>query len=194
MIKLINILKQSIREGQDSLDYDDYPEDSYDYHQKVTPETIKKINSKDRIVLVTKDNIDLNFKVPPSRIGYKPIGLWYGFGTSWIDFIRREMPERETEHVFKIEVEYNSTDMLTIDNDNTFLWFSKRYKDPENEDRFGNNKINWPEVTKKYKGIEFPKYFNKYRNDPEHSWYYPWDVESGCIWDLSAVKKVDKLQ
>lgn len=193
MVKLIDILKKTLREETYALDYDDYPEDPKKY-EKISPETIKKINSRDRIVLGTKDNIDLNFKVPPSKIGYKPTGLWYGFGTSWIDFIRQEIPDRETEHVFKIEVEYNSEDMITIDNDKTFLWFSKRFKDPENEGRFGNHKINWPEVTKKYKGIEFPIYFNKYRRDLEHDWYYPWDIASGCIWDLSAVKKVVKLQ
>ena len=192
MIKLINLLKESIREDQYDLDYD-YPEDSNEY-ERVTPETIKKINSNDRIVLGTGDKLDLSRSIPPSKIGYKPIGLWYGFGTSWIDFIRGEMPHRETEHVFKIEIENDPDTIIKIDDDKLFLWFSKKFKDPENEGKFGNHKINWPEVTKKYKGIEFPKYFSEYRMDHDHSWYYPWDIASGCIWDLSAIKNVTKLQ
>ncbi len=182
VIKFINILKELAEES-------DYASNEF---EKVTPETLKKIGSRDRIVLGTKDSIDFNFKIPPSRIGFKPTGLWYGFGTSWIDFIRAEMPERETEHVFKIDI-YDD-DIIDVDKEGMFLWFSKRYKDPEKEGRFGNHKIDWPEVTKKYKGIEFPIYFDKYRGDPEHQWYYPWDIASGCIWDLSAIKKVTKLQ
>jgi hypothetical protein len=102
------------------------------------------------------------------------------------------MPERETEHVFKIEID--TSNVLIIKDEKSFLEFSNKYKDPENEGRFGNHKINWPEVTKIYKGIEFPEYFSKYRGDPEHDWYSNWDIESGCIWNLTAIKKIDKLQ
>lgn len=185
MIKFIDIIKES----WDYLDTWDADPDTF---KKITPETIKKISSKDRIVLGTKNSIDLNFNIPPSRIGYKPTGLWYGFGTSWLDWVRSEMPQWETENVFKIDI-YDD-DIVDIATEQIFLWFSKRYKDPEKEGKYGNEKINWPEVTKKYKGIEFPIYYSKYRRDPEHAWYYPWDVASGCIWDLSAIKKVTKLQ
>lgn len=179
MIKFIDLLRESFGEDED---------------YKITPETIKKIKPTDRIVLGTEDKLDLSRTFPPSKIGMKPIGLWYGFGTSWIDFIRAEMPERETHHVFKIEIETNSTDMINVDIEKMFLWFSKKYKDPEKEGKYGNHKINWPEVTEKYKGIEFPEYFDKFRLDPEHGWYYPWDIECGCIWDTSIIKNVIKLQ
>jgi len=190
MIKLLNLLKDSLKEDQYGSYDDEYPE-------KITPETIKKINSNDRIILGTKDNIDLSIKVPPSKITTKPIGLWYGFGTSWIDFVRSQMPQREmyTEHVFKIEID--TSNILIIKDDESFLDFSDKYKDPEFEKKWPdvrNDAIDWPKVSREYKGIEFPVYFHKYRRTREHGWYYTWDVASGCIWDLSAVKKVIKLQ
>lgn len=188
MIKLLNLLKDSLKEDKYGAYDDEYPE-------KITPETIKKINSNDRIVLGTKDNIDLSIKVPPSKITTKPIGLWYGFGTSWIDFVRSEMPQRETDHVYKIEID--TSNVLVIKDDNSFLEFSDKYKDPEFEKKWSygrNSNIDWPRVAKEYKGIEFPVYFSKYRMADKHDWYYTWDVASGCIWDLSAVKKVIKLQ
>jgi hypothetical protein len=190
MIKLIDLLRESI---DDKFTLTPEEEEWYkDTESKIKPETLNKIGAKDRIILGTDDTIDLNRKLPPLRIDMKPIGLWYGIGKSWIDFVQSNMPERETEHVFKIDID--PINVLIIDNDKKFLDFSNQYKDPENEGRFGNWKIDWPEVAKKYKGIEFPIYFSKYRSDSEHQWYYPWDVESGCIWDLSAVKKVIKLQ
>ena len=73
MIKLINLLKESLREDQYELDYD-YPEDSNEY-EKITPETIKKINNNDRIVLGTEDKLDLSRSIPPSRIGRKPMRI-----------------------------------------------------------------------------------------------------------------------
>ena len=187
MTKFLKLLAESVQDDYDDWDYPDSNE-----YEKITPETIKKIKSTDRIVLSTEDRIDLSRKMPPSSIGRKPIGLWYGFGTSWIDFIRAEMPERETQHVFKIEVD--DFELVDIDRDKIFLWFSQRFKDPQKEGRFGNYKVDWPEVTKKYKGIEFPIYFDKYRGNPDHDWYSSWDIASGCIWDLSAIKKVEKLQ
>lgn len=188
MIKLIKLLVESIQDDHEDWDYPEYSNE----YEKITPETLKKIKETDRIVLSTEDTLDLSRKIPPSSIGRKPIGLWYGFGTSWIDFIRAEMPDRETQHVFKIEVD--DMDIYNINQEKMFLWFSQRFKDPKKEGKYGNYKIDWPEVSKKTKGIEIPIYFRKYSRDPEHDWYSTWDVESGCIWDLSAIKKVEKLQ
>jgi hypothetical protein len=197
MIKLLNLLKDSLKEGKYGSYDDGYPSYDDEYPKNITPETIKKINSNDRIILGTKDNIDLSIKVPPSEMAMKPKGLWYGFGTSWIDFVRSEMPawESDTKHVFKIEID--TSNILIIKDDESFLEFSDKYKDPEYEKKWPDikiDKINWPEVAKEYKGIEFPVYFSKYRMNRKYFWYYPWDVASGCIWDLSAVKKVIKLQ
>jgi len=139
MIKFIDILRESIED-------DEY---GYDADHKITPETIKKIKPTDRIVLGTEDKLDLSRSYSPSKIGYKPTGLWYGFGTSWIDYIRSEgWNDRETHHVFKIEIENNSTDMINVDSEKMFLWFSNRYKKGEPYEY----KIDWPEVSKKYKG------------------------------------------
>jgi hypothetical protein len=49
---------------------------------------------------------------------------------------------------------------------------------------FGNW-IDWKKVAKDYCGIEIPRYLWSCRMS--HSWYYGWDVASGCIWDLKHV-------
>ena len=187
MIKFINLLRESF-EGDEVNEYDYF----FKKNDLITPETIKKIKSTDRIVVGTEDKLDLSRSISSQKIGMKPKGLWYGFGTSWIDFIRSEMPDRETQHVFKIEIETNSEDIIHVDTEKIFLWFSKRYKDPEKDG--SDSQINWPEISKKYKGIEFPEYFDKFSRDYDHFWYIPWDIASGCIWDTSIIKNVIKLQ
>ena len=60
MIKFIDLLRES-------YDDDEYGYDSTEHH-KITPETIKKIKSTDRIILGTEDKLDLSRKFPPSLI------------------------------------------------------------------------------------------------------------------------------
>jgi hypothetical protein len=49
--------------------------------------------------------------------------------------------------------------------------------------------IDWKKVAKEYSGIEICPYIGEQRL--KFSWYYPWDVASGCVWDNSAVKSIN---
>lgn len=50
--------------------------------------------------------------------------------------------------------------------------------------------IDWAAVAKKYQGILVDPYFRWLAMEPEHTWYYGWDVPSACVWDADAVNSV----
>jgi hypothetical protein len=50
--------------------------------------------------------------------------------------------------------------------------------------------IEWPKVAAEYGGIEIAPYQWSCRLDPDVSWYYGWDVASGCIWDASLITAI----
>jgi len=47
--------------------------------------------------------------------------------------------------------------------------------------------INWSAVADRYSGIEISPYQWEARDGSETSWYYGWDVASGCIWDPAII-------
>lgn len=82
------------------------------------------------------------------------------------------------EYVFSVELDYSN--ILKIDTSNKFKDFHNKY--------FNGNGIDWNRVSKDYKGIEIIPYRYEFRMEYLYSWYYTWDIPSGCIWDLSAMK------
>tara|TARA_R100000908_G_C3636881_1_gene75038 strand:- start:22 stop:555 length:534 start_codon:yes stop_codon:yes gene_type:complete len=120
----------------------------------------------------------INYKpISPNeqKINMKPKGLWYGIGNSWIDWVRTEMPEWETEQAYALSL--NKSSMLTIRTYEELIEFDKQYSEGEY--------INWMEVAKKYDGIEIAPYISRARF--EILWYYGWDVASGCIWGPNVI-------
>lgn len=47
--------------------------------------------------------------------------------------------------------------------------------------------IDWQSVSERYQGVVIAPYHFSLRLVPGFEWYYPWDVASGCIWDLDAI-------
>jgi hypothetical protein len=129
-----------------------------------------KIKSTDRIIM--SDDETINFKNAMQKVNYKPNGLWYGIGTSWINWVKISMPEQTRKYLFMMGT------ALELDN------FDRKYNIAE--------KINWKVVSQKYSGIEINPYVWSRRN--ELFWYYGWDVASGCIWDKNAIKKITRIQ
>ena len=106
----------------------------------------------------------------------KPKGLWYGIGSSWIDWVRSEMPEWETDQAYVLDL--NKSNMLIIRSYEELIAFDEKYsKGPM---------INWSNVAYDYDGIEISPYIQKARF--ELMWYYAWDIASGCIWGENVVK------
>jgi hypothetical protein len=53
------------------------------------------------------------------------------------------------------------------------------------------NNIDWKPLAEKYQGIIIAPYQWACRFDEQ--WYYTWDCASGCIWDASAIMKVERV-
>lgn len=120
----------------------------------------------------------------------KPWGLWYSFGKAWIEFLDinsdiwwYQLKLEHVTHVYRIYL--NHDDILKIHTPREFREFEERYAIAS------KLKIKWPEVAKKYCGIEIR--YNKRLVKVGH-WYYDWDCSSGCIWNRSAIKSITLLK
>jgi len=60
--------------------------------------------------------------------------------------------------------------------------FTRKFKE---QNHYSDDMINWEEVSKNWEGIEIVPYIWTARNIL--NWYYPWDVASGCIWNLDGI-------
>jgi hypothetical protein len=157
-----------------------------------------KINHSDsRLVMSKNDSIE--FKPTPNQeISFKPKGLWYGIGDSWIKWVRSEMPDWEVDNVFKIDI--NENKILKVTNYKELVEFENKYAATREKDdnrsysammstRYKG--IDWGAVAKDFAGIEIAPYIYEARY--EHMWYYGWDVESGCIWGDGVITNITKL-
>lgn len=161
---------------------------------------IEKEYSNSKLVMTSDENLEFKYygeinSVPigVQEVGNKPKGIWYGIGTSWIDWVRIEMPHWEKENVFKIELDESK--ILFITNEDELYSFNKQFG-VENSKRCAiwqyKNFIDWQEVAKIYDGIEISPYDWDGRN--KYCWYYPWDVEGGCIWGKNVIKNIEKIR
>jgi len=117
----------------------------------------------------------------------KPDGFWYSCGDDWENWAKAEGYKIPKKYIYQIEVDYSK--ILTIRSEKELKDFVRN---------FGMNsgsKIpkyaltpDWKKVASQYSGIEICPYIHSMRL--EMSWYYPWDVASGCIWDPSAIKSL----
>jgi hypothetical protein len=188
--KLRKIVRNTIKES-----YDDF---NYDYWKGANePDTISNElynliatqYNNSRIIMSENDEINFKSKTQQSEPDTKPKGLWYGIGTSWIDWVRNEMPSWERNNIFSIDIDESK--IIKISNENELLEFNENYKS-----EMGNSPlslIDWKKVSKDYKGIEINPYLYKMRYDRRVFWYYGWDVASGCIWGNGVIKNIKKL-
>jgi len=124
----------------------------------------------------------------PQTVFQKPAGMWYGCGDSWIDWLEREMPHwlEASNYLYEIEL---GEGILKISTDEEFTQFEKEFLNIKT--MFGGHAVNWPEVAKKYNGIEICPY--NYNRRFKSNWYYGWDVASGCIWNKKGVTIINLL-
>lgn len=120
----------------------------------------------------------------------KPIGLWYGIDDDWVKWCKSEMPDWVKEYDIKLDINFDDILILNTINDVRKL-----------KTEFGvfvklGIAINWGKVSEKYKGIEIPNIdFYKSRSYfDDDMWLSMWDVDSGCIWDLSAINNYEVLK
>lgn len=125
---------------------------------------------------------------PRAPLG-KPLGLWYGVGSAWLDWCRSEMPHWIGRYTYALAVRPEK--LLAIRTVDELFDFTERFhRAPQWAQGFGlacRLYINWPLVAEQWDGIEIAPYLWPARLDPRSSWYYGWDCASGCIWRASAV-------
>lgn len=148
---------------------------------------------KSRIILSNDDEINFRSRKEDQRITYKPKGLWYGFGTSWADWVIHEMPDwrKDYDSVFLLEI--NESSVLQMRTKKQLLEFTKKYSPKQYEPYSEKNLIDWTQVVKDYDGIEIIPYVKSARMDERTNWYYPWDVASGCIWSAGGIRSIKKI-
>ncbi len=122
------------------------------------------------------------------RSGDKPYGFWYEVDGSWQDWCASNQADwLEGRWLHKVTL--GNERILMITNLADFDAFSQ--KCGSNEGLPGSflwpkdYYIDWQQVAEEYDGIEIAPYFWERRMTC--SWYYTWDVASGCIWRPQGV-------
>ncbi len=128
----------------------------------------------------------------------KPIGLWYGFNDSWINWCLAEQPNWLTPYIYEIVLKEDR--IKKINGLDEFDAFEKEYAASMELDdwfsltssfssRFGADRINYTKlVTDGYHGIEINPYLWERRLS--RMWYYGWDCASGCVWNKRSILDV----
>jgi len=187
----MNLLRKKIKEIIQEIYLNEFTDDEY--------ATIKSQYSDKRIILSHENEIDFYPRDEHQRITYKPKGLWYGFGTSWLEWVRSEMPDWEKDYKSIFLLEINESSVLKLSSKEELIEFTKNYSPshnsigPSSTSYSERNLIDWSMVANKYAGIEINPYIYSARRDEFTNWYYPWDVASGCIWRKSGIKSINKI-
>ena len=151
-------------------------------------------SSYDRIVYSPKPITSFrNVKQERSGREYaKPKGLWYACDKDWKRFVQSEMPRWADDYNHKYLLDVNLSRMCVIRTEKEMEEFHSEYSYIANP-RYDvvPNAIDWVAVSRDYDGIEICPYQYKFRM--AYSWYYPWDVASGCVWGSSAFKGVTEI-
>jgi len=156
----------------------------------IPKEVINQINPTDRVHMTHDEKLTIQKKDLIQGNGWKPKGFWYAFGTEWVDWVRSEMPEWEKPHLFKIDID--TTNILQLNNESDVHEFMEKYCD--DKIKKWNSEINWVKVSKDYSGFEIPDYREIYEYRDLYMWISSFDISSGCIWDLSLITNIKKLQ
>jgi len=123
----------------------------------------------------------------PSERERKPKGIWFGIGNSWIDWLEYNMPQWAEPSIIKVGV--NVSKMLNIKTDNDVDAFSEKYTFKKKDMWIAD----WKKLAKDYDGIimwTYPPSYRMFADDPKAIWD-GWDVQSGCVWNPAAIKKIN---
>lgn len=150
-----------------------------------------------RIHHTNKKTISIPYAVPyVQKPDHKPDGLWYGINWEWEEWCESNMPNWRHGKHFSLQIDMEKILLLdSIVKINNFQeeygqlpdWMAKR----DMNILFDHIYINWKKVAEKYSGIEI----NPYQYSLRHKmlWLSGWDISSGCIWNLSAIKSLEPI-
>lgn len=127
--------------------------------------------------------------LPDVRQGstFKPVGLWYSVGNEWAEWCKSEgFRDTDAQTCYRLEVDESKILRLTTPEE--ILAFTAEYS--IGTEFWG---IDWARLAGEYGGIEIAPYSWELRYDNRTSWYYTWDVASGCLWDPEALVKAEVI-
>ena len=91
----------------------------------ISKEIYGEINPDDKIIMSTEEEIiPKDVSQSPSN-SFKPRGLWYAIGTEWVDWVRGNMPEWESDHIYKIELD--DSKILHLGEDMSYAEFEQLF-------------------------------------------------------------------
>lgn len=143
--------------------------------------------------MTKEDRLDLSRTYTQRNGDLKPKGLWYAQDNEWVEWVAVNMPHWRDEH--NLELAINKDRLLVIDSWEKLLAFQAQYAiGMESRTSLGFVMIDWESVAKKYPGIEVRNYYKinatvkkDFSSINQFRWFNGWDVNSGCIWDLSVI-------
>lgn len=147
--------------------------------------TVKTTND-----FVFKKSIANTKKIYKQEDPYKPRGLWYQIKDSLFKWGEINWGK----HIYEVKIDTKC--ICKISNFKQLEEFHNKYGEVFSK-KHGLETINWKKVTKEYCGIEIINYnkiihsLTKKNSFGKYSWFYLFDFNSGCIWEVDAVKKVE---
>jgi hypothetical protein len=143
-----------------------------------------------RLHMSNSEEINLNKVYHLKEYAFKPNGLWYAENNEWFRWCHSEMPHWIKPNIFELDIDMSK--ILVLSNVRGLKLFNYAYSKSISGDL---QMIDWAKVQKEYKGIEIRNYYDlKWNHDLRefNIWFYGWDVPGGCIWDLSAIRRIKK--
>ena len=150
------------------------------------------VSGDDRVFL-SEGELDMSLLRGVSQGGeasMKPKGLWYSFGNGWQEFSRKNnFNMQKYSHKYVLEVDESK--ICKIGSVSELKAFEEKYYKKESS---GMDGIDWKSVADDgFCGFEVKNYGSLkgeaiYNGDTGSSWLDFWDIDSGCIWDGSAIK------
>ncbi len=123
---------------------------------------------------------------PKQTASFKPHGLWYAFGGAWYDWCYDNEPEWVRKYAARLDVD-ESRILVVHDIPAFSMKYAWRGHDVAHVLPTHVPLIDWAAVASDgWLGVELPKYQWEHRF--KFTWFYAWDVASGCIWDPAALK------
>lgn len=115
---------------------------------------------------------------------FKPCGLWLSVGEAWAEWcLEHQYGTDSLRYITPVTINAHAN-VLRLATPRELDDFTHAYG-TRTLRAYQNDEINWPLVQQHYDGILIAPYQSARRL--ELSWYYSWDVASGCIWSASAI-------
>jgi hypothetical protein len=155
--------------------------------EEIDKSVINKISANDKIHISKEDGLKFkNVPISEQPVYFKPKGLWFSFGTEWVDFIDREYTRNNHSLQNVYDIKTNDSTILTLGKENEEQFLNKYGI----RNKYDNMDVDWSKVATDWDGVEIiinPRELN------ERMLWSTWDIPSGCIWNIKGITSIRKL-